>query len=110
VSAVVQGKAVTCRRGGKEVHAGDVAKAIGILLAAEGIAGQAYNCYDRYVSEYEVAMIAKRLSGSSSVVLGQETSPKHQIETGKLRALGMEFGGEALLESTIAQMVKVVQP
>jgi len=110
VSAVVRGETVTCQRGGKEVHAADVAKAVGILLNAEGIAGEAYNCYDRYVSEYEVATIAKRLSGSASTILGKRTSPKHQIVTDKIRSLGMEFGGAALLEETIAAMVQAVRP
>jgi nucleoside-diphosphate-sugar epimerase len=105
VSAVVRGEPVTCQRGGKEVHAQDVAKAVGILLTADGIVGEAYNCYDRYVSEYEIATIAKRLSGSDSRILGRQTTPKHQIVTAKLRALGMEFGGEALVEKTIGQLV-----
>ena len=34
VSAVVRGETVRCSRGGKEVHAADVAKAVGVLLAA----------------------------------------------------------------------------
>jgi nucleoside-diphosphate-sugar epimerase len=109
VQAVVQGKSVTCRRGGKEVHAADVAKAVGVLLSAEGIAGEAYNCCDRYVSEWDVATLAKQLSRSRSEILGQQTQPKHQIETGKLRALGMEFGGQELLQKTIQQLVDTAQ-
>lgn len=109
VSAVVRGETVTCQQGGKEVHAADVAKAVGILLTDEGISGEAYNCYDRYVSQYDVATIAKRLSGSRSPILGGPTSPKHQIVTQKLRSLGMEFGGETLLEETIAQMVEAAR-
>lgn len=109
VSAVVRGETVVCRGGGKEVHASDVAKAAGILLTADGIEGQAYNCYDRYVSQHEVASIAKRLSGSSSEIVGQPTSPKHQIQTEKLRALGMEFGGEPLLEKTILALVEAAR-
>ena len=54
------------RGGGKEVHADDVARAVDILLTADGIAGEVYNCCDRYVSQYEVATIAKTLSGSPS--------------------------------------------
>jgi nucleoside-diphosphate-sugar epimerase len=106
VQAVVRGETVPCQRGGKEVHAGDVAKAVGVLLQANGIAGEAYNCYDRYVSEYEVATIAKRLSGSGATVLGQQTLPKHQIATDKIIALGMEFGGLALLEETLSALVE----
>ncbi len=106
VQAVARGETVTCRGGGKEVHAGDVAKAVGILLQADGIGGEAYNCCDRYVSDYEVATIAKRLSGSEATILGQQTSPKHQIATGKIRALGMQFGGIELLEKTLSIMVE----
>jgi len=106
VQAVVRGEPVECTRGGKEVHAQDVAKAAAILLTADGIAGEVYNCYDRYVAEAEVAEIAKRLSGSSSQIHGQPGRPKHEIVTAKLRALGMRFGGGELLERTIGELVE----
>lgn len=107
VRRVKQGEPVECRKGGKEVHAADVARAVQLLLDADEavIAGEAFNCYDRYISEYDVAMIAKRLSGSSSPILGKPTSPRNQIVTAKLEALGMTFGGTALLEQTIQQLL-----
>ena len=108
VSKVVRGETVECSRGGKEVHAADVAKAAGLLLTAEGIAGEAYNCYDSYVSELDVATIAKELSGSNSEILGEPKQPKHQIVTEKIRSLGMQFGGEELLKQTITELVKGV--
>lgn len=108
VAAVVRGEPVHCQRGGKEVHAADVARAVEILLQAEQIAGQAYNCYDRYISEYEVAQLARRIAHSSSEITGERNRPRHEIETGKLRALGMEFGGQELLEQTVAQLVAAV--
>jgi hypothetical protein len=100
---------VQCARGGKEVHAADVAKAVGILLTANGIAGEVFNCYDRYVSELEVATIAKELSGSKSQIFGEPKQPKHQIVTDKIRALGMEFGGEQLLSQTVAELIQGVK-
>jgi nucleoside-diphosphate-sugar epimerase len=109
VAAVARGEDVDCRRGGKEVHAADVARAAAILLTADGIAGQAYNCYDRFISEYEVATIAKELSSSPGAIGGSAPSPKNQIVTSKLRALGMEFGGRRLLESTIAAMIEAAR-
>jgi nucleoside-diphosphate-sugar epimerase len=108
VSAVVHGQTVHCSGGGKEVHAADVAKAVGILLAANGITGEAFNCYDRYVSEYDVAMYAKQLSGSTAQILGEPKQPKHQIATDKIRGLGMEFGGDELLKQTVAELVQNV--
>ena len=106
VSAILRCENVRCERGGKEVHAADVAKAVGILLTADGIAGEAFNCYDRYVSEFDVAMLAKEVSGSTSQIIGQPMQPKHQIVTEKVRGLGMQFGGDALLARTVAELVK----
>jgi len=108
ITRVVRGESVTCESGGKEVHAADVAKAISVLLEAEArqIRGEVFNCYDRYISQHEVASIAKRLSSSSAQIHGQATLPKHQIETGKIQALGMRFGGETILESTIDGLIK----
>lgn len=105
VGKVVRGEAVTCRGGGKEVHVADVARAIEILLTAEGIAGQSYACYDLYVSSYDVATIAREISGSASRIIGEPTRPKHEIVTDKIRALGMRFGGRPLLERTIRELV-----
>ena len=109
VQSVVRGRDVHCTHGGKEVHAGDVARACGLLLHAEGIAGQAYSCYDRYISQYEVAMLAKEISGSSSQITGEATRPKHEIVTDKLQALGMQFGGAPLLRETVEQLVRLAQ-
>jgi nucleoside-diphosphate-sugar epimerase len=109
VSAVVRGETVQCSRGGKEVHAADVAKAAGILLTADGIAGEAFNCYDRYVSELDVATLAKELSGSTSQIEGGPMQPKHQIVTDKIRALGMQFGGDEFLKQTVAELVNGVE-
>jgi len=109
VQGVARGDPVSVSRGGKEVHAADVARAVEILLGAENIAGEAYNCCDRYVSEHEVATIARRLSGSASEIVGKPTSPKHQIVTDKLRGLGMQFGGQPLLEQTIGRMIDAIR-
>ncbi|MCO8124444.1 NAD(P)-dependent oxidoreductase [Stieleria sp. TO1_6] len=106
VSAVVRGESVDCERGGKEVHAADVAKAIGILLTADGINGQAFNCYDRYISQLDVATLAKQISGSSAKIIGEPKQPKHQISTDKIKSLGMRFGGEDLLRQTVTEMVE----
>lgn len=107
IAAVARGEDVECRKGGKEVHAADVAKAVGILLEAEGakIAGQAFNCYDRYISEHEVAEIAREAAGSRSRIGGAVPSPKNQIVVGKLEAFGMRFGGRPLLERTVREIL-----
>ncbi|MFO0821203.1 MAG: NAD(P)-dependent oxidoreductase [Pirellulales bacterium] len=108
VRAIAQGEDVNCTRGGKEVHAADVARAAGILLTAPNVAGEAFNCYDRYVPEHEVATLAKSLSGSRSTIYGATSQPKNQIVTDKLRALGMNFGGQVLLEQTVRELLDAV--
>jgi nucleoside-diphosphate-sugar epimerase len=106
VHRVKRGEDIRSERGGKEVHAADVAKAVGILLTAPRVAGQAYNCYDMYISEETVARIARELTGSRSEISDLNRGPQHRIETGKLRAVGMEFGGEPLLRATIRAMLE----
>ena len=76
---------------------------------AEDIAGQAFNCYDRYVSEFEVATIARELAGSNGQIIGDPKQPQHQIETAKLQRLGMRFGGVPLLRQTIQELVDHVR-
>lgn len=109
VAAVVRGERVECSRGGKEVHAADVARAAGILLTADGIAGEAFNCYDRYISELDVATLARELSGSDSEIVGEPKQPKHQIVTDKIQSLSMKFGGDELLRQTVQDLVKGVR-
>ena len=106
VRDVVAGESVTCQRGGKEVHAYDVARAAELLLHVEGTAGECFNCYDQYISQFDVATLAKQISGSDATISGQPTGPKHQIETSKLKRLGMKFGGAKQLEQTISQLVE----
>jgi nucleoside-diphosphate-sugar epimerase len=107
VHNVVSGIPVSCHGGGKEVHAADVAKAVTLLLAApaEKIAGEAFNCCDLYISELDVATFAKELTRSRALISGNQTTPRHQIDTGKLRRLGMEFGGRERLRETVQQLV-----
>ncbi len=108
VGRVMRGERVETPRGGKEVHAADVARAVELLLQVDSklIMGQSFNCYDMYVAEEHVARIAKELTGSASVVSDVNRGPKNQIDTAKIRKLGMRFGGEALLLRTVDQLVK----
>jgi nucleoside-diphosphate-sugar epimerase len=108
VGQVLRGEPISSSSGGKEVHAADVARAAALLLEADAsqIAGQAFNCYDRYISEQQVAAIAKELSGSPSPIADLNRGPKNQIVADKIRRLGMTFGGEALLRQTVAELIQ----
>ena len=52
-----------------------------------------------------VAGIARELTGSPSEVVALNRGPKNRIETGKIRALGMTFGGEELLRRTVRELI-----
>jgi nucleoside-diphosphate-sugar epimerase len=107
VGQVLRGNPIASPKGGKDVHAADVARAVELLLNADAklIAGQSYNCYDRYIAEQEVARIAKELTGSKSEIADLNRGPKNQIDTRKLSALGMTFGGEPMLRRTVHQLI-----
>jgi nucleoside-diphosphate-sugar epimerase len=111
VRKIVKGETVSCQRGGKEVHAADVATAVELLLNApeQKITGEAFNCYDLYVSEWDVACLAKEISGSRAEILGQQTSAANQIITEKLQSLGMAFGGQQLLEATVRELIQAAK-
>jgi nucleoside-diphosphate-sugar epimerase len=111
VGAVVRGEAIRSERGGKEVHAADVARAVDLLLRVEAnqMAGQAFNCYDMYIADQHVAQLAKEISGRRSAIADLNRGPKNQIQTGKLRALGMTFGSEKLLRQTVDELVRAQQ-
>ncbi|MFT7630419.1 MAG: nucleoside-diphosphate-sugar epimerase [Mariniblastus sp.] len=108
IQAVADGKDVEVTRGGKEVHVADVAKAIRLLIETDcDVAGQAYSCFDRYISQFDVATIAKRICGSPSQIEGGPMTPKYQIDASKIKSFGMKFGGESLLEKTIKRLLDV---
>jgi nucleoside-diphosphate-sugar epimerase len=108
VGQVMRGEPISTAKGGKEVHAADAARAVELLLKAElkAIAGQSFNCYDMYVAEQDVARIAKELTGSPNDIANLNRGPKNQIDTRKLRALGMTFGSEPLLRRTVEALIE----
>lgn len=106
IADVVAGKTVHPVGGGKEVHVSDVAKAIRLLIKApaERIAGEAFSCCDAFYSRHDVATMAKRVSSSDAKILGAQKSPKHQIITKKIEALGMKFSRMQAFEQTITKI------
>lgn len=109
VRAVKLGAPVNSPKGGKEVHALDVARAAALLIQAPQVAGEVFNCYDQYIALQDVARIARELSGSESSIEMPNKGPKNQIDTSKIRALGMTFGGDDLLRETIGEMLKTIR-
>lgn len=111
VQKVMNNEIIDSQWGGKQVHAADVASAVALLLDAptERIAGEAFNCYDQYVTEERVATIAKQITGSASKIVPYGKKPKHEIDTRKIQALGMRFGGDASLEYYMRELINAVK-
>ncbi|TWU57407.1 NAD-dependent epimerase/dehydratase family protein [Rubripirellula reticaptiva] len=106
VQAIIAGRSVDVSGGSKSVHVDDVVDTIRLLLETDQrIDGETYNCCDRMISEHEVAMIAKRLSKSESVISGSEKVAKNKIDTSKIQKLGFTFGGTSKLEATIRTLI-----
>lgn len=108
IRRVKKGGRISVAKGGKEVNAADVAKAISLLLKADNIAGQAYNCYDMYIADQDVALIAADIINSNCIIEDVNKGPKNQIDTQKIRSLGMTFGGKELLKKTVEEIVEFI--
>ncbi len=109
VKAIAHGEPVNCRGGAKLVHVSDVARAIELLLNADDVGGQAFNCCDQHVSEWGVASTARKICQSDSLISGSDWTPKHQIATTRLQQLGMEFGGDRLVTETLSQLIDKIK-
>ena len=106
VRDVAAGQRVDASGGSKEVHAGDVAAAVRLVLESDQpVAGETFNCSDRLISHMEVAEIAKRLSGSDAAIEGERKEVKNRMDTSKIERLGMRFGGTERLEATVAGLL-----
>ncbi|TWT53246.1 UDP-glucose 4-epimerase [Rubripirellula amarantea] len=110
VSDVVDGKTVKPTGGGKMVHAHDVAKAAWLCATTDqNVKGETFNTCDRFISHYEVATIAKEITGSKSEIEGDPKQAGNPMNTDKLEGLGFDFGHTKLLRATIADLIKAIQ-
>ena len=109
VNSVVQGRAVECRRGGKEVHVVDVARATLLLLQVRGWPARPSTAMTDMCRSTKWRNWPLSAPVAHPVLSGERTRPQHEIQTGKIRQLGMDFGGEPLLRQTISQMVQQIQ-
>lgn len=108
IRRVKKGGRISLAKGGKEVHAADVAKAVSLLLKSDGISGQSYNCYDMYIADQDVAQITAKIMNNHCIIEDVNKGAKNQIDTKKIQSLGMTFGGKELLKKTIEEMVEFI--
>lgn len=108
--AVLAGERWQGRGGGTEVHGADLARAVALLLRAEGVAGNIFNCSDRYISDREIAVLMQRYAGITGPLPDEPPAPVLRVmRCDRLRALGATFGGLPLLEETVARVVDLAR-
>ena len=97
----------TCRRGGKEVHAADVARAVGRAPARPSRGDRRRGVQLLRPLHLRARGRHDRQGGPAAGARSTAAAdpPKHQIVTAKLQALGMAFGGRPLLEATVAELI-----
>lgn len=110
VAAVLRGEPVE-PRAGTEVHGRDVAEAVWRLLRAdpEAVAGRAFNCSDIVVSTRDIVALAHGLAGVEGPLPASAPAPAGIMRCDGLARLGVRFGGRALLEKTVAELVEAAR-
>ena len=111
VAALMEGGPPPPPRAATEVHGEDVAEAVWRLLTADAgkIAGRAFNCSDMVVDTTRIVSIVARLAGIEVAPPPPARPPGIVMACPGLAGLGMRFGGEALLERTLAGLVRAAR-
>ncbi|WP_404310394.1 NAD-dependent epimerase/dehydratase family protein [Neorhodopirellula lusitana] len=102
IQSVAAGKKTEATGGGKVVFVDDVVSAIDCLLHSDAnLAGQTYNICSGSISHYQVATLAKELTGSDAELIGPAKESKRSLCTDKIQKLGMHFSGEDKLREIV---------
>ncbi|SNB76438.1 Nucleoside-diphosphate-sugar epimerase [Arboricoccus pini] len=106
VKAAIAGDVVPVGRA-SEVHAADVARAVALLLEQPTacVGGQCFNCSDRMVSTREIVAIVQSMTGARGPLPGEQVDDAFiEMDSGRLTALGLRFGGLPRLEATLKEI------
>jgi nucleoside-diphosphate-sugar epimerase len=110
IDAIRRGEAWPESRCATEVHGSDVARAVWMLLTADGIAGRVFNCSDLMVSTTTVAQIVQRTTGARGPLPPHPSGSLPRIMScGGLHERGFHFGGVSLLEQTIGEIISILE-
>jgi len=110
VGRVLRGETIP-PRSGTEVHGRDVAEAVWRLLNAPAadVAGRMFNCSDIVVSARDLVRLTHRFAGTKGPLPEPSPDPANIMDCLGLQRLGVSFGGWALLEETVAELVTSVR-
>jgi nucleoside-diphosphate-sugar epimerase len=98
-------------RAGTEVHGRDVAECVWWVLQADAaeITGRAFNLSDIAVSTRDIVRLVHRFARINGPLPHAAPAPSGVMSHDGATRLGVNFGGWALFEETIAQLVAAVQ-
>ncbi len=109
VENAAAGRVVDISGGGKVVAAEDVATAaIHLVTGKFDIAGQTYNCVDRFVSNAEVVAMIESVAGRTFETTGEVKKAGRSMSHQKLAATGFRFDTATRLRRTIAALWSAV--
>ena len=111
VAAAAAGRAVEPGRAASEVHGRDVAEAVWLLLSAapERVAGRSFNTSDIVVSPRDIMQVVQSVTGRTGPLPSEPPPAGNIMSCAGLESLGMRFGGRALFEETVAELVEAVR-
>jgi nucleoside-diphosphate-sugar epimerase len=111
-SDYLSGKPVPSRAG-TEVHGRDLGRAVRLLLETEAgrIDGQAFNLSDILTHTREIlGHLQSAMGCAHALPAPAERDAISVMDTAKIRALGWQGGGKALLRQTIETLAKTMSP
>lgn len=102
----VDDEPITSSGGGTEVHGADVARTVAALLALPELPFDTVHLSDLYITHHDVVRIAREITGRDGPLPPMPANPPSNILVSRhLPQIGITLGGQALLESTIAELI-----
>ncbi|MEO8610901.1 MAG: NAD(P)-dependent oxidoreductase [Chloroflexota bacterium] len=110
VNSVVCGEPITSNGGGTEVYGGDVARVISTLLKQPVMSVDTVHLSDLYVSHREVVRRAREISGIPGDLPPEPSKPPENVMVSRnLSQLGITLSGLPVVETTVAELVRLAQ-
>lgn len=106
VQSVLRDQPITSNRGGTEVHGGDVARAVGVLLTQPALTIDLLHLSDLYVTNCDIVRLVQKLARKRGDLPPPAPLPTNVLVSRYLDDLGIILGGEAQLEKTVAALVE----
>jgi nucleoside-diphosphate-sugar epimerase len=110
IQALLADQPITAAGGGTEVHGADVARVVTDLLRRDDYTFDIIHLSDLFVTDHDVVRLARAYANQPGELPPLPAHPpKNVLVCRRLQELGITLGGQALLEETIAELVRAGQ-